>query len=43
LSSNLANGRASKRRRLVVEESDDEYALDQATEEALANDGGFYL
>lgn len=33
------NGRASKRRKVVLEESDDEFGMDAATEHMMAEEG----
>ena len=39
LSTNSQNSRASKRRKISLEDSDDEFGMDAATESAMLNDG----
>ena len=39
LSGNTSNARASKRRRIVSEDSDDEFGVDAATEAAMVEEG----
>ena len=44
IDNDVRKGRSVKRRRLVVDdESDDEFELDAATEEALLQDGKFWI
>ncbi|KAK3076463.1 hypothetical protein LTS18_012934 [Coniosporium uncinatum] len=43
LSVNKTNGRAAKRRKVSIEESEDEFGVDAEMEEAMANDDGEYM
>lgn len=42
IANNARTGRANKRRRLSLEDSDDEFGLDPATQEAMLEDGVLY-
>jgi len=43
LSVNKTNGRATKRRKISIEESEDEFGVDAEMEEAMADGDGEYL
>jgi DNA mismatch repair protein MSH6 len=39
ISSNLTSGRSSKRRKVITDDSDDEFGLDDATQAAFEEEG----
>jgi DNA mismatch repair protein MSH6 len=43
IANNARKGRATKRRRVSLEDSDDEFGLDTATQEAMLEDGMPYI